>query len=104
MPHPVVLIVELWIAPGRSVEFEQFETAAASIMGRHGGRMERRVAVRDRLGTSLPDEVHLVTFPSRTAYEAYRADPALASLAALRARAILRTVIREGADMPAFEA
>jgi uncharacterized protein (DUF1330 family) len=73
-------------------------------MSRHGGRIERRIALQDGLGASPPDEIHVVTFPSRTAYEAYRDDSALASLAALRARAILRTVIWEGADMPQFEA
>jgi hypothetical protein len=43
-----------------------------------------------------------VTFPTREAYEAYRADPALTSLAALRARAVLRTVIWEGVDLSPF--
>jgi hypothetical protein len=100
MPHPIVLIVELWIAPGREADFERFETAAASIMRRHGGRVERRIALRDGRAAGPPDEIHVVTFPSRTAYEAYRDDSALSSLAALRAGSILQTVIREGTDMP----
>jgi uncharacterized protein (DUF1330 family) len=100
--NPFVLLVELWIAPGRNADFESFEVAAASIMRRHGGRIERRVGLRDGAEEGAPDEVHVVAFPSRADYEAYRNDPALAPLAELRARAIVRTVIREGADMPPF--
>ncbi|MEQ1857252.1 MAG: DUF1330 domain-containing protein [Longimicrobiales bacterium] len=104
MSQPVVLIVELWIAPERRAEFENFEAAAAEIMASHGGRIERRLAMRQEAVANPPDEVHIVTFASREAYESYRGDPALVPLAEQRARAIQRTVIREGADMPPFGA
>ena len=99
---PVTLVAQLWIAPGRTDEFERFESAASEVMARHGGRIERRIALGDATATGSPDEVHVVTFPSRLAYEAYREDPAITSLAELRARAIVRTVIWEGADVSTF--
>ena len=104
MSQPLVLVVELWIAPGQAAEFDRFETAAASIMVRRGGSIARRMGVAGKHGSDEPDEVHVVTFPSRAAYEAYRADPALSSLSALRAKAVLRTVIWEGVDLPPFGA
>ena len=102
MDAPFILVAQLWIAPAREADFESFETAASAVMRKHRGRIERRIGVRSGTATGAPDEVHVVTFPSRTAYEAYRDDPALLPLAELRARAIVRTVIWEGADRPLF--
>jgi hypothetical protein len=39
--QPIVLLVELYVHPGRAAEFRRFETAAARIMRRHGGRIDR---------------------------------------------------------------
>ena len=102
MTDPVVLVVGLWIAPGQHSEFERFEADAFSVIAQYGGTLVRRVALRDGAATDPPDEVHVVTFPSRAAYESYRADSTLASLAAQRAKSILRTVIWEGVDLPPF--
>ena len=37
----IVLLVELFVHPGRGAEFRRFETEAARIMRRHGGRIDR---------------------------------------------------------------
>ena len=102
MSDPFILVVSLWISPGREEDFESFESSAFSIITRHGGSLARRLALRDGMGSQVPNEMHVVTFPDREAYEAYRADPELVSLASLRARAVLRTVIWEGVDLPPF--
>ena len=99
MSHPIVLIVQLFVAAGHQPEFEEFEAAAARIMERHGGRIERRVATRSERGPDQPDEVHVVTFPSESAFEDYRLDPELVPLAALRAQAIRKTVVWQGEDL-----
>ena len=101
---PHIVVVGLWVARGREEDFARFEALAFSIVARHGGSLQRRLALRDGAASDTPDELHIVTFPSREAFEAYRADPELMSLAALRARAIVRTVIWEGAELPPFEA
>ncbi len=38
---PIVLLVQLFIHPGRAAEFRRFETEAARIMRRHSGRIDR---------------------------------------------------------------
>jgi uncharacterized protein (DUF1330 family) len=96
------VVAELWIASGRDADFESFEAAASAVMGQHGGRIERRIALRGRPEANAPDEIHVATFPDRAAYQAYRDDPALLPLAELRATVIVRTVIWEGADKPPF--
>jgi hypothetical protein len=97
--QPIVLLVELFIHPGRAAEFRRFETAAARIMRRHGGRIDRviRPTGPARDGT-LPQEIHLVSFTTSAGYEAYRTDPELRALAPLRESAIARTEVTVGTE------
>ena len=102
MSAGLTLVVSLRVHPGREAEFERFESAAAAIMRRYGGAIERRIAVDPGADAARPDEVHVVTFPDRAAFDRYRADPDLAPLAALRAEAIRDTVVWFGADRALF--
>ena len=83
-------------------EFERFETAVAKIMQRHGGTLERRIAMERGGDASQPHEVHIVTFPERAALDRYRADPEFRELAALRTEAIRETIFWFGADRVPF--
>lgn len=99
----ILILAYLFILPGREDEFRQFEMAAARIMGRHGGRIERVIhplSANDE--GPLPHEIHLVSFPSQEHFEAYRADAELAGLAALRQRAIARTELVIGCEGEAY--
>jgi uncharacterized protein (DUF1330 family) len=89
-----ILIAHLFVEPGRNAEFRRFEQAAARIMARHGGRIERVIRpIAAPAGQALPDEIHVVWFPSPERLEAYRQDPELAGLASLRKAAIARTEV-----------
>lgn len=93
----VVLVVSLYVRPGQEGAFRAFESAAARIMGRYGGRIERVIRPVEMTPVGeLPHEVHLVSFPDGAAFAAYRADAELAGLAALRQMAIARTEILIG--------
>jgi hypothetical protein len=81
--------------------FRRFETAAAAVMRGHGGAIERVIVEDDGAADTLR-EVHVVTFPSADAWSTYRADPALAALAALRAEAVVSTELVIGEDAPAY--
>ena len=100
----IVLLVELFLHPGRVDEFRRFETDAARIMRRHGGRIDRVIRpTGPARATGLPHEIHLVRFASAAGFEAYRADPELKALAWLRESAIARTEITMGVDGPVYE-
>lgn len=87
-----VLLASLFVHPGREVEFRQFETQATRIMKKYGGQVEQVICpTASGAAEPLPYEIHVVTFPSRAQFEAYRADQALASFAVLRQVAIART-------------
>lgn len=90
----IVVIVSLFMHPGREEQFRQFETAAARIMRRYGGRIERAITPRPGPpGEPVPHEIHVVSFRDLAGFEAYRRDAELATLASLRQGAIARTEI-----------
>lgn len=97
------LMVLLHVDPDHREDYERFEAEASRIMARHGGRIERRLATAaSDDDEDVPDEVHLVTFPSPESFHAYRHDAALEPLGELRARAIRRTVVWHSSELPSF--
>ncbi len=98
----MIVVATLTVRTAEVDAFEAFEREAAAILARHGARIAR--TVREAPGTAGTfREVHLVEFPDRGAFEAYRADPALAALAPLRARAVLATDLVAGEPGPAYD-
>jgi uncharacterized protein (DUF1330 family) len=99
MKEKLVIVASLFIHSGREAEFEQFETAAESIMHRHGGRMERRIGFPAGADPNQPHEVHILAFPDEESFARYRADTDLQALADLRARAIRHTTVWLGRNL-----
>jgi hypothetical protein len=88
----VVMIAELGAA---AVEpFDAYERQVLPLLDRHGGRLERRLRTAD--GRT---EVHLLSFPSRTGYDAYHADPDRAALRPLLAGLDLSQRVLEVQDL-----
>ncbi len=79
-----VLLVALVEMAGSAVEAGQrYEDDVLALLGRHGGRLERRLRTEDG------NEVHVIRFAGRDGYESFLADPE---------RVALRTAL--GADAP----
>jgi hypothetical protein len=98
-PSRIVLVVTLYVHPGREREFRQFETRAAGIMRRHGGAIERVIRPdAEPIREETAHEIHVVTFPNMEAFAAYRSDPDLAALAMLRDLAVARTELTIGRE------
>ena len=102
METKLVIVAALFVHPGREKDFEQFETAAESIMRRHGGRLERRIGIASGANPDQPQEVHIVTFPDEASFARYRADADLQALGELRTRAIRHSTIWMGSDLGSF--
>ncbi len=102
MASKLTLVVSLFIHQGCEAEFEQFESTAAVIMRRYGGRIERRIGCAPGDGDDRPHEVHIVAFPDQQSFERYRNDDELLALAELRTRAIQRTIIWPGVERDPF--
>ena len=103
MAGSVIVIVNLYVRRGREAEFRRFETDAARIMGKHGGRIERVIRPeRSAPEGQVPDEIHIVFFPNAESFEAYRSDGDLAALAGLRETAIERTEVLIGREAEGY--
>ncbi|HEY6421623.1 MAG TPA: hypothetical protein VIX59_21705 [Candidatus Binataceae bacterium] len=98
----IMLVVALFVNPNCKDEFEQFESRAAEIMSRYGGRVELRIACSPGDDASRPDEVHIVVFPGTDSFDRYRQDPELQTLASLRVKAIRQTIVWPGTEFPPF--
>ena len=67
----MLLLVQIVRIPVEGIStFRRYEAAVLPLLPRHGGRFERRLRGEDgRI------EVHVVSFPSHQALDAYRSDP-----------------------------
>lgn len=104
---PLYLVVSLWLRDGQQEAFEACERAAAAIIHRHGGAIERAVrpipdATSHAPGDDVPFEVHVVRFPSQAAFDAYQDDPQTRALASARAACIARTLVLRAEEGPAY--
>src|ERR1700734_2587149 len=92
------ILVRIWIHRGLETEFEAYERKVSSIMARYGGVIERAIrtvrASDDR--SDEPFEVHVLKFPSRDLYDAYRDDAERRSLSGERAGIVTNTDILVG--------
>jgi uncharacterized protein (DUF1330 family) len=91
-------VVALFVVQHKRAEFDAFERQAAALLARHGGNVERRVRIAEQ-AAGQPYEIHVVTFPDRQAFDAYREDPGVMALQPAREDAIERTEIWLGADL-----
>ena len=93
----VIVIASLKIKDGQRPRFDEFERQALAIMQQHGGELLRALKPVALLPPGeLPDEVHVLCFPSQEALDLYREDPNLKALAPLRAEAIAATHLLVG--------
>lgn len=98
----MTLVVILTVLAAKAEAFRAFEREAARVMARHGGAIERVVVIPGAPDAGTFQEVHIVTFPDRAAYEAYRADPALAPSRHLREASVVDALVLEGEEGPAY--
>jgi uncharacterized protein (DUF1330 family) len=68
MSLTIVMVADV---PAESVSaFQRYESLVLPLLARHGGRLERRLRTHDAL-----NEIHIVSFETRSGYESYLADP-----------------------------
>jgi hypothetical protein len=99
---PLYILVRLWIHRGLETEFEAYERKVLRIMVRYGGVIEHVIRTSGR--SDAPFEVHVLRFPSRDLYDAYRDDAERRSLSGERDGIITNTDILVGTPGPTYGA
>jgi uncharacterized protein (DUF1330 family) len=100
----MTLVAILTVRKDAIEKFRLFERHAASLMEKHGGRIERTVVVAPDGLPELIKEIHVITFPSEGAFAAYRKDERLAEFAHLRDQSVVHTELLAGEDGPSYAA
>ena len=88
--NPSIVTARLLTHPGKRTEFTAFEEQAFEIMRNHGAEIVE-IRASKPLEPEGPDETHVLRFPSRQAFDSYRADPRLTALAPQRDHCITDT-------------
>lgn len=96
----MLLVAILTVARAQLDAFRAYEHAAAKIMARHGGAIERALVVDD--GGDTLRELHVVRFASAEGFARYQQDPEHAALAEDRARCVLHTEVLRASEGPAY--
>jgi uncharacterized protein (DUF1330 family) len=101
---PLYILVRLWIRKGLETEFEAYERKVSRIMARHGGLVECAIRTSEASSdqSDEPFEVHVLKFPSRDLYDAYRDDAERRSLSSERDGIITKTDILMGTPGPTY--
>ena len=100
----VTLVAIMTVRREAIEKFRAFERHAAAAMRKHGGRIERTVLAPVEDAPELVKEIHVVTFPSASAFAAYRGDEELRKHAPLRDASVVRTELLAGEDGPDYGA
>ena len=102
---PLYIIVRLWIRRGLEAELEAYERNVSRIMARYGGVIERAIRTSRASDdwSDEPFEVHVLKFPNRDRYDAYRDDAERHSLSGERAGIITKTDILVGTPAPTYD-
>ncbi len=92
---PIVLIVNLFAADSGLDSLQKFESKVLPVLESYGGRLISAFTPNRNQSQPqpVPDEIHILEFPSPETFEAYRQDPVHAKLANERAAAIRHTEI-----------
>jgi uncharacterized protein (DUF1330 family) len=87
----VTLCVLLWARAGEERALTAYEDAVLQLLPAHGAHVVQRA--RTDGANDAPLEIHVLTFPSESALDAYMNDAQRLALAADRDRAIARTEV-----------
>jgi len=84
------ILVHLYAGKDGIDGLQAYESAVMPILREHGGKLCTAFRPKPIPSEIVPDEIHLVQFPSDAQFQAYRTDPRLAELSELRSAGIAR--------------
>jgi uncharacterized protein (DUF1330 family) len=90
-------MVLLYLKDGQQAQFYDYERRVKPIIESYGGRFEKVIKPTQIIGDfPMPDEIHLLSFPSEDSFQNYRESPELPKIAHLRAESVEETIIISG--------
>ena len=104
MATTMIHILAMLHAGSEGIEgLHDYESRVVPIMKMHGGRVLSAFKPKGHEHPEIPDEIHLIEFPSEAAFQSYRSDSEVARLAERRGLAISKTVIYTSEELLDYE-
>ncbi len=95
----ILITLFLYIHENQESNYYNYEEAVLPILEKHGGQMMTKIGKGNLVWNSdnlnCPDEIHVVSFPSKIAYKEYIVDPERIALSDLRKSAIKETMVMQ---------
>ena len=99
----LILTALFYLQPGEEQTFLEYEARVLPLLAHHGGELlaRWRPAADALIAGSYepPYEIHLLAFPDRAAFEAYRQNPERTQYTPLFQQAVKRAIILEGQQL-----
>ncbi len=91
----IIIVAHLYAYKNDVSALRAFEAKVLPILGDHEGELRCAFGPAAEMSNcnQLPDEIHILRFPSKGAFDSYKSDPRHTALAEERKRAISRTEI-----------
>jgi uncharacterized protein (DUF1330 family) len=90
----LLISVHLFANEGDITRLRVFELEALIVIGQFGGKLISAFKpANPENSANIPDEIHLLQFPSQEAFDIYRDSPESAALAPKRNKAIRKTIV-----------
>jgi uncharacterized protein (DUF1330 family) len=88
----------IYINEGMEAVFDQFEAVAIPIIAKYGGELllRTRPGLVVQAGAGVPNEIHLVSFPSDEQFERFKLDDGRRAFLHLKEQSIKKIVLIKG--------
>jgi uncharacterized protein (DUF1330 family) len=97
MEERLYLTVLLYLKDGKRQQFYNYERSVKPLIENYDGRFEKVIKPTQVIGNfPMPDEIHILSFPSEGSFQSYREDPNLPEIAHLRDESVEETIIISG--------
>ncbi|WP_110518441.1 DUF1330 domain-containing protein [Herpetosiphon llansteffanensis] len=97
---PIYLTQLIYLHPGQTAVFEQFEALVLPLLAQYHGRLLLRIRPTSvtviEQHIEQPDEIHLLEFASSADFERYLADPQRQEFLHLKTQSIRSTFVIQG--------
>jgi hypothetical protein len=99
-PARIYYTLLVYLREGQDSIFQAYENKVLPLLARYNGKLELRLKTSET-APEHPDEIHVVSFPAGTDFEAYRNDPERLSYASMFQDSVAKAVLIPGVKVDA---
>lgn len=92
------VVLEVYLKDGQQTNFEDYERKVLPLLANYGGSLVSAIRPSSKIA-GTPDELHVITFPSKEAFEAYKQNPKRAEFSPIFQQAVEKVRLIEGEDI-----